>query len=71
MNPENSIDRQAPLFPVQVPDAKSARTLARSFYRELRDGGFDHNQILAASNELLDLVTQELRARATTGRADG
>ncbi len=41
------------------------KILARSFYRELREGGFSPTQILAASNELLDLVTQELRDGAS------
>lgn len=41
------------------------KILARSFYRELREGGFTPTQILAASNELLDLVTQELREEAS------
>lgn len=71
MIPENAIDRQAKVFPVGGPDAKSARTLARSFYLELRNGGFDHNQILAASNEILDLVAKDLRARTTTDQANG
>lgn len=53
-----------------VPDPKSARILARSFYRELRESGFTHNQILAASTELLDLVTRDLRGEDDE-RTDG
>jgi hypothetical protein len=52
-------------------DANSARVLARSFYLELRNGGFDHNQILAASNEILDMVARDLRARSAAGPAQG
>ncbi len=37
------------------------RTVAKSFYRELRGQGFSHEQILQLSTTLIDLVTQELR----------
>ncbi len=62
MVPEKAIEAQGQTFPGGIPDAKRARVLARSFYAELRSGGFDHNQILAASTELLDMVTEDLRA---------
>lgn len=42
-------------------DPAGVKILARSFYKELREGGCSPQQILAASNELIDLVTQEIR----------
>ena len=47
-----------------ISGANGPRILARSFYRELREGGFSPKEILAASTELLELVTQELRSDA-------
>jgi len=52
-------------------DAKSAKILARSFYKELRESGFSHNQILAASTELLDLVTRDLRGESADQGRNG
>lgn len=37
------------------------RTVAKSFYRQLRHEGFSHNQIIELSTTLLDLVTEDLR----------
>lgn len=71
MVPEKAIETRGQVFPMGIPDAKSARVLARSFYQELRSGGFDHNQILAASNEILELVAQDLRARSAAAQAQG
>lgn len=72
MIPEKAFEtREQQPIPMGVPDAKSARVLARSFYRELREGGFGHNQILAASNEILELVAQDLRARSSAGQPQG
>jgi hypothetical protein len=42
--------------------AASARILARSFYRELRENGYTPKQLLALSTELIDLITQDLQA---------
>ncbi len=44
--------------------ASGPKILARSFYRELREGGFSPKEILAASSEILELVTRELREEA-------
>ncbi len=40
------------------------KILARSFYRELKEGGCTPRQILLASNELLDLLTKEMQEKA-------
>ncbi len=61
MVPEKMIEAKAQGLVGGTADPKSARILARSFYKELHDGGFTHNQILAASTELIDLVTRDLR----------
>lgn len=48
---------------------EGARLLARAFYRELRDGGYAHKHVLAASYELIDLVVAELREQAEQKQA--
>jgi hypothetical protein len=47
--------------PLQLADARAARILAKTLYRELREGGLSHAEVLAVSTELLGLVTSELR----------
>ena len=37
------------------------RSVARSFYRELRTQGFTHEQIIELSTTLLRLVTEDLQ----------
>ncbi|MEZ4321188.1 MAG: hypothetical protein R3F61_27180 [Myxococcota bacterium] len=37
------------------------RTVAKSFYRQLRSEGFSHEQIIQLSTTLLDLVTEDMR----------
>ena len=37
------------------------RTVARSFYRQLKTEGFSHQEIIELSTNLLDLVAEELR----------
>ncbi len=37
------------------------RTVARSFYRQLKTEGFSHEQIISLSTTLLDLVTEDIR----------
>ena len=44
--------------------SKGAKILAKSFFKELRENGYDCNQILAISTELIDLVTRDLRGDA-------
>ncbi len=41
---------------------KGTRILAKSLFKELRGNGYSPNQILSLSTELIDLVTQDLRA---------
>jgi hypothetical protein len=40
------------------------RTLAKSFYRQLKSEGFSHEQIIELSSALLDLVTKDLHPRS-------
>jgi len=43
-------------------DAKGTKILAKSLFKELRGNGYSANQILSLSTELIELVTQDLRA---------
>lgn len=43
-------------------DAKGTKILAKSLFKELRGNGYSANQILSLSTELIDLVTQDLKA---------
>lgn len=70
MVPEKMLEAKSQGLPLGgPPDAKSAKILARSFYKELRESGFSHNQILTASTELIDLVTRDLRGEPREGEA--
>ncbi|WP_373047996.1 hypothetical protein [Vulgatibacter sp.] len=51
-------------------DARSARMLAQAFYKELRAEGFTPQQVIAASNELLELLTADLKVKAELPAAD-
>jgi pyruvate-formate lyase-activating enzyme len=43
-------------------DAKGTKILAKSLFKELRGNGYTTKQILSLSTELIDLVTQDLKA---------
>jgi hypothetical protein len=43
-------------------DAKGTKILAKSLFKELRENGYSTKQILSLSTELIDLVTQDLKA---------
>lgn len=45
------------------------RTVAKSFYRQLKAEGFTHQQIIELSTTLLDLVTEDLREQVSPPRA--
>lgn len=51
-------------------DVQTARMLARAFYKELRSEGFTPRQVIAASNELLEMITAELRSEAAEPEAE-
>lgn len=42
-------------------DKKGTKILARTFFAQLRAGGYTPNQILDISTELIDLVTNDLK----------
>jgi hypothetical protein len=46
-------------------DKKGAKILARTFFNQLRAGGYTPSQIIAIASELIDLVTCELRDDAS------
>ena len=43
-------------------DKKGTKILARTFFNQLRAGGYTPNQILEIATELIDLVTTNLQA---------
>lgn len=43
---------------------KAMKIIAKSFYRELRQGGYQSRQIIALTAELVELVTLDLKAQA-------
>lgn len=42
-------------------DKKGTKILARTFFNQLRAGGYTQNQIIDIASELIDLVTHDLR----------
>ena len=48
-------------------DVKGTKILAKSLFKELRDNGYSANQVLSLSTELIDLVTQDLKAASEAG----
>jgi hypothetical protein len=51
-------------------DAKGTKILAKSLFKELRASGYTANQILSLSTELIDLVTQDVRAHGEARPAE-
>lgn len=43
-------------------DQKGPRILARTFFTQLRASGYTPQQVIGIATELLDLVTEELKA---------
>jgi hypothetical protein len=42
-------------------DKKGTKILARTFFAQLRAGGYTQNQIIDIASELIDLVTVDLK----------
>jgi len=42
------------------------KTVAKTFYRQLKTEGYSHQQIIDLSAQLIDLVTQEMRVPQPT-----
>lgn len=51
----------------QSRDPKALKIVAKSIYRELVDGGFGDQDVMALAGELLALVTSGVKARRTDG----
>lgn len=51
-------------------DKKGTKILARTFFAQLRAGGYNPNQILDIATELIDLVTTDLKAVEEARAAD-
>lgn len=58
------------MIPAKTIDAKAARILAKSLYKELRGNGYTANQILGLSTDLIDLVTQDLKGQSAASDED-
>lgn len=43
-------------------EMKSPRSVARTLFEQLRDGGYTQNQVIGVAGELLDLVREDLKA---------
>src|SRR5262249_52048740 len=43
-------------------DQKGTRILARTFFTQLRASGYTQNQVISIATELLDLVSEDLKA---------
>ena len=50
-------------------DKKGTKILARTFFTQLRQGGYTSNQILDIATELIDLVTTDLKEIKVTEQA--
>ena len=50
------------MLPAATVDAKGTKILAKSLFKELRGNGYTTSQILSVSTELIDLITQDLKA---------
>lgn len=42
-------------------DSRGTKILARTFFNDLRAGGYTPTQIIAVASELIDLVTSDIR----------
>ena len=42
-------------------DKKNAKVVARTFFAQLKEGGYTSNQILEMAGEFIDLVTTDLK----------
>jgi len=51
----------SPIPPAASPDRRALRILAKSVFRELKASGYQRTDVVAFTNELLDLVAGEYR----------
>ena len=63
-----SIEREAK-NPPYMRD-RAGRILAKTIYRELRQNGFDHKQIVAIAGDLIGQVTEDIRPVQSTEDMD-
>ena len=47
-------------------DTRGTKILARTFFNQLRAGGYTPNQIIGIATELIDLVTVDLKHEGQT-----
>jgi hypothetical protein len=59
----DEVPADAPDMAVPASD-RTARVLARTLYKELRQSGLDQRAVLAVATEMLGLVARDLRDRS-------
>jgi len=47
--------------PKNTKDSRASRILARTIFRDMRQSGYECQQILALATELIELVTKDMR----------
>lgn len=50
-------------------DPKALKIMAKSLYRQLREGGYSQGDVLGFASELLSMVSTEVRERQAPGEA--
>jgi hypothetical protein len=58
-------EMSTPVRPTAADEKRALKILAKSVYRELKATGYGHSDIVGFTNELLDLVTAEMRESIT------
>ncbi len=59
--PRGGLRRDKEAVVIMTTDRKGTKILARTFFNQLRAGGYTHNQIIDIATELIELVTTDLR----------
>ena len=55
--------------PLTTHDPKALKIMAKSLYRQLREGGYSQGDVLGFASELLSMVSHEVRERQAPGEA--
>lgn len=66
----NTIQREA-ILPATHKDPRATKILARSIFREMKESGLSHDQIISVASELIGMVTEQLKedSEVTQGNA--
>ena len=62
VNSASNRSTASPTIPATAPsNDKAVRILAKSLFRQLKDGGYQNRDILTLSTELVSLITTDMR----------